>query len=126
MARFCKFSLFFLLSLLLFSCQEGGDAGDMHGQWSLNGSDTKYIAFSGSITLIRDIESGEVYGNFQHVGDSLFIQCISIYAQASDTTIIEEGFGFKPFTDIRLRIEKLDSDNLIISKGSQKWTFYKY
>ena len=32
----------------LTACQEGGDAGDLFGQWRLDGSDSKYISFSGA------------------------------------------------------------------------------
>ena len=114
------------MTLLLFSCQEGGEAGDLLGQWRLTDSDTKYISFSGSITWIKNLNDNEVYGNFQHQGDSLFMQCFSKLGIAADTTLIEQTFGFGPFTDIRLKIDKLDDDNLVLSKGNQRWNFYKY
>ena len=73
------FLIFSLFTISLFtSCQEGGDAGDLWGQWRLEDSDTKYISFSGSIVWIKNLNENELYGNFQHVGDSLFIQCSSI------------------------------------------------
>ena len=127
MARYCKY-LFLLTSsiFLLSSCQEGGEAGDLFGQWRLKGSDTQYICFSGSVTLLRSIDEGEVFGNFQHEGDSLFIQCVSINASSTDTTFIENSFGFKPFDNIRLKINTLNDDNLVLSKDSQTWSFYKY
>ncbi|MBQ2210762.1 MAG: hypothetical protein II404_12495 [Prevotella sp.] len=108
------------------SCQEGGEAGDFWGQWRLDGSDTKYINFSGHLTLFRSINEGEVFGKFQHTGDSLFIQCYSIWGAPSDTTLVENTFGFKPFTNIRLKIETFTSDRLVLSKGQQTWSFYKY
>ena len=126
MARFYKFLSLCFFSLLLLSCQEGREAGDLLGQWRLKGSDSKYISFSGSITLFRNINKGEVFGNFQHQGDSLFIQCYSIKGLPRDTIIVEDSFSFKPFNDIRLRVEKLNDDNLILSQGSQTWSFYKY
>ena len=126
MAKFCKLLPFYFLTLLLFSCQEGGEAGDLLGQWRLTDSDTKYISFSGSITWIKNLNDNEVYGNFQHQGDSLFMQCFSKLGIAADTTLIEQTFGFGPFTDIRLKIDKLDDDNLVLSKGNQRWNFYKY
>ena len=39
--------------LLAASCQEGGDAGDLWGQWRLEGHDDMYISFSGTITQFR-------------------------------------------------------------------------
>ena len=131
MARFCKFlsrSLlpFYLFTLLLLSCQEGREAGDLWGQWRQSGTDNRYISFSGSVTLFRDGQGTFVYGKFQHTGDSLFIQCSSIDCLASDTAFVEDAFGLKPFTDIRLKIENLDGDDLILSQGSKTWSYYKY
>ena len=125
MARFYKIISLFAI-ILLTSCEEGREAGDLLGQWRMSGSDTKYISFSGSITSIKDLVEGEVFGNFQHIGDSLFIQCYSKDALPSDTFMIETSYGFKPFKNIRLRIESIDSDNLVLSKGGKIWSFYKY
>lgn len=125
MAKYFKlFLLTFLFSLT--SCQEGGEAGDLWGQWRMKGSDSEYVSFSGSVALLNNTKIGIVYGNFQHVGDSLFIQCYSIKGEQSDTIMVEEGFRFKPFTDIRVKIVTLDSDNLVLSKDNQTWSFYKY
>ena len=125
MARF--FNTIIALSLLLFvSCQEGGEAGDLLGQWRLVDSDTKYVSFSGSLTLFRSITEGEVYGKFQHEGDSLFIQCFSIYGSPQDTAIVEDSFGFQPFGDIRLKIDALSNDKIVLSKGQRQWRFRKY
>ena len=125
MAKYFKlftiFSLFFLVS-----CQEGGEAGDLWGQWRMTGSDDKYLSFSGSVLLFRNISKGEVFGNFQHVGDSLFMQCYSATGLPSDTTIVETTFGFKPFDNIRVKIETLDGDILVLSKDGRTWNFYKY
>ncbi len=125
MARFYKLISLFSI-ILLISCEEGREAGKLYGQWRMSGSDTKYISFSGSITSIKDLVEGEVFGNFQHVGDSLFIQCYSKDNLLSDTIMIESSYGFKPFNNIRLRIESIDNDNLVISKGGKIWSFYKY
>jgi len=111
---------------LLSSCQEGGEAGDLFGMWKMADSDTKYVSFSGSIALIRGIHKGEVFGNFQHKGDSLFIQCFSKEELKSDTVMVEESFGFKPFNNIRVKIESLNGDIMVLSKDGQKWNFYKY
>ena len=130
MAKYYKIFLYSLFtihcSLLLTSCQEGGDAGELLGQWRLDNYDSKYVSFSGSVTLIKDMNTGAVYGNFQHVGDSLFIQCYSEKEQKSDTITVEESFGFKPFNNIRVKIAALDNDQLVITKGSQTWSFHKY
>lgn len=130
MAKYYKFFLYtlitFHLSLLMSSCQEGHDAGNLLGQWRMDNYDSKYISFSGSVSLIKDMNTGAVYGNFQHVGDSLFIQCYSEKEQKSDTITVEESFGFKPFNNIRVKIAALDNDQLVITQGSQTWSFHKY
>ena len=128
MARFYKFLFapLLLLSLLLSSCQEGGDAGDLLGQWRLSGSDTQYISFSGSIIWMKNLKENELYGNFQHVGDSLFIQCYSIKGIPEDTILVENSFGFRPFNNIRLKIETLSSDRLLLRQNNQTWSFEKY
>ena len=125
MAKFYKLISLFAI-ILLISCEEGRDAGNLYGQWRMSGSDTKYISFSGSITSIKDLFEGEVFGNFQHVGDSLFIQCYSKDKLLSDTIMIESSYGFKPFNNIRLKIESIDNDNLVISKEGKIWSFFKY
>lgn len=130
MARY--FKAFILCSVfLLVACQEGREAGDLWGQWRMTGSDTNYISFSGSVTLFRntavsDLGKGQTYGNFQHIGDSLWIQCYSAKGEVSDTITVEEVFGFKPFNNIRLKIETLDKDCLVLSKDGRTWSFYKY
>ena len=116
------------LMLLFSSCQEGGEAVDLFGQWHMTGSDSEYISFSGSVTVFRTTRQvgAQVFGNFQHTGDSLFIQCYSIEGEPSDTAIVEQSFGFKPFTDIRLKVATLSSDRLVLSKDGQTWEFNKY
>ena len=127
MARFFKYIILLTSSIfLLTSCQEGGEAGDLFGMWHMDGSDTSYLSFSGSISLFQNSVGNRVYGNFQHQGDSLFIQCYSAEELKSDTIMVEETFGFKPFNDIRVRIEVLNDDVLVLQKGDQKWNFYKY
>ncbi len=119
--------------MLFVSCQEGGEAGDLLGQWRLKGSDTNYLSFSGSVALFRDISfadtdlgKGQIYGNFQHIGDSLFIQCYSVKETASDTAVIENNFGFRPFSNIRVKIMTLDNDRLVLNQDSKTWSFEKY
>jgi hypothetical protein len=127
MAKYFKHILFLTsYFFLLSSCQEGSEAGDLFGQWRQTGSDTNYMSFSGSVALFRTSVEGRVYGNFQHKGDSLFIQCYSAEGLLSDTVIVEESFGFKPFNNIRVKIEALDNDHLILKNDQQSWTFNKY
>lgn len=130
MARYYKLFLFSLFtihfSLLVTSCQEGREAGDLLGQWQMENSESKYISFSGSIVWIKDLNIGGVNGNFQHTGDSLFIQCYSIYEDKSDTILVEDHFGFKPFNNIRLKIEQLDGDHITLSKNGKSWVFNKW
>ncbi len=129
MGRYFKLPLLALL-LLFSACQEGHDAGDLHGQWKMVGSDSKYIAFSGAVTVLRFTQQNklknEVYGNYQHIGDSLFIQCVSRESKSTDTTTVENEYGFKPFTNIRLKIRSIDGDNLILTKDDKVWSFEKY
>ena len=112
--------------MLLTACQEGGDAGDLLGQWRLKGADSRYISFSGSIVLLRSIYEGQVFGKFRHAGDSLFIEYVSIDGLAADTTLVEDGFGFRPFSDVRLKIDQLDYEQLRLSKDGRVWSFEKY
>ena len=128
MARFYKYLLpLTSFLLLLTSCQEGREAGDLLGMWRLTGSDSNYISFAGSVTLFRDGKGAvEVFGNFQHKGDSLFIQCFSKKGERADTILVEDSFGFKPFNNIRLKIDRLDDDNLVLSNSNQRWNYYKY
>ena len=126
MARFFKYIFLLTSSIFLLSCQEGGDAGDLWGQWRLTGSDTQYISFSGSIVWIKNLGENELYGNFQHTGDSLFIQCYSINGIPQDTSLVENTFGFRPFNNIRLKIEELSSDRLQLSRDNHTWRFDKY
>ena len=114
--------------LLFTSCQEGGDAGDLWGQWRMADSDKLYIGFSGNIARLQDTSQSSifVYGNFQHVGDSLFIQCFSQNGSIKDTAMVEEVFGFKPFNNVRLKVVSVSSDRLVLSKDSQTWNFSSY
>ena len=126
MARFFKYIFLLTSSIFLLSCQEGGDASDLWGQWRLTGSDTQYISFSGSIVWVKNLGENELYGNFQHTGDSLFIQCYSINGIPQDTSLVENTFGFRPFNNIRLKIEELSSDRLQLSRDNHTWRFDKY
>ena len=127
MARYFKYIILLTSSIfLLISCQEGGDAGDLWGQWRMDGSDSKYISFSGSITMVKDVGVTEVYGNFQHQGDSLMMQYYSKKGELTDTMVVEQSFGFKPINNVRVKIATLDSDHLVLTKDGQTWSFYKY
>ena len=75
---------------------------------------------------MRSTAAPHVFGNFQHQGDSLFIQCYSVHGNRTDTAVVERIFGFRPFDNIRVRIDRLDSDWLVLSKDGQTWSFYKY
>ena len=125
MARYCKL-LILALASCLSACQEGGEAGDLFGQWRLAGSDALYVSFSGSVTLFRAVGKGQAFGNFQHQGDSLFIQCHSIAGERRDTVMIEQSYGLRPFSDIRLKITSLDSEHLTLKKGGQTWKWRIY
>jgi hypothetical protein len=130
MARYFKYiaiSCWLLAVGTLFtSCQEGGDAGDLLGQWRLTEKTDMYVSFSGTIAEFRKNNGQFVFAKFQHVGDSLFMQCSSIKQQKSDTVMVEDEYGMKPFTNIRVKIEALDSDHLQLSKDGQQWIFMRY
>ena len=126
MARYFKHILLITSSIILLSsCQEGKEAGDLWGQWRMTDSDRLYISFSGHIARLHDNSHSEifVYGNFQHIGDSLFIQCYSKEGVQKDTMMVEEAFGFKPFNNIRLKIASLNGDRLVLCKDQQTWNF---
>ena len=110
MAKFYKL-LAISCWLLAVSCQEGREAGDLWGQWRTDGQ--RYLSFSGSVAWFK-ANGAEVFGNFQHQDE------------AKDTTMVEEAFGFKPFANIRLKIEKLNDDDLVLSKEGITWSFYKH
>jgi len=118
-----------LASCFLVSCQEGGDAGDLFGQWRL--TESKYISFSGSVVSFLSVNVNnsrpkEVFGKFQHQGDSVFIQCSSVKKEKSDTLMVEDEFGMKPFNNIRVKIDAIDSDRLILSKDGKIWSLKKW
>ena len=98
----------------------------MWGQWQLDGSDSQFISFSGSVTQLKNIGEGEVYGNFQHQGDSLFMQYYSKKGEKTDTIVVEQSFGFRPFNNVRVRIATLDNDHLVLTKDNRTWSFCKY
>ena len=75
---------------------------------------------------MKNLGENELYGNFQHVGDSLFIQCYSIKGIPEDTILVEKSFGFKTFNNIRLKVETLSSDRLQLRQDNQTCTFDKY
>ena len=83
------------------------------------------------MVLFRLVVRGEVYGSFQHTGDSLFMQCYTsgrpmFDPAVTDTFIVEKRFGLKPFNDIRLKIDKLTDDQLRLSRDGQTWEFDKW
>lgn len=129
MARYFK-HLLPLISYLLFltACQEGRDAGDLFGQWRKGDSSTEYMSFSGPVAVFRSSKDmgRQVFGNYQRQGDSLFIQCFSKKGAVEDTIIVEKWFGLRPLNDIRLKVESLADDQLIVSKDGQIWNYYKY
>lgn len=132
MARFFKL-LCVLAGLLFAGCQEGGEAGDLLGQWRMDGTNNKYVSFSGNVALFRQVNVErslmvvEMFGNFQHVGDSLFIQCYPLAEKAEAyTDSVENSFGFKPCNDIRLRIDVLNGDRLVVSRDGRQWGFCRY
>lgn len=114
------------VSSLFTACQEGGDASDLLGQWRLTDKEDMYVSFSGTITQFRKNYGPTVFAKFQHVGDSLFMQCSSINKEKADTLMVEDEYGMKPFANIRVKIETLDSDRLLLSKDGQLWAFEKY
>lgn len=125
MARFSRYVVI-LLMLLFVSCQEGGEAGDLFGQWQQQGNSNRYVSFSGSVVWLKSTTDGNIFGNFQHRGDSLFIQFYSAEGLTTDTTLVEDIFGFRPLNDIRLKIDRLDGDMLVLSQKGRGWSFRKY
>ena len=71
-------------------------------------------------------DNGNIYGNFQHEGDSLFMQYYSKKAEKTDTVVVEQSFGFRPLNNVRVRIATLDNDRLVLTKDNRTWSFRKY
>lgn len=143
-------AFFTLHSLLLTSCQEGGEAGDLLGMWRVKyhvyggyGSynsgyydyttlfDERYISFSGSIVQFHtvtpdNVMNSQIFGKFQHVGDSLFIQCYSINDSQHDIDVVENLFGFYPFNNIRVKIKFVGDNAIQLTDNSHEWILEKW
>lgn len=127
MARFFRNTFFAIITMVaLVSCEEGREAGDLYGQWRLVGGDNIYVSFSGSLVIMRKTNYSEVYGNFQHVGDSLFMQYYPNNEEPLDTLTLEEELHFKPMNNVRTRITELSGKRLTLTRGSDTWCFEKY
>jgi hypothetical protein len=145
-------AFFTLHSLLLTSCQEGGDAGDLLGMWRVKrlssthggyGSynsgyydyttlfDERYISFSGSIVQFHtvtpdNVMNSQIFGKFQHVGDSLFIQCYSINDSQHDIDVVENLFGFYPFSNIRVKLKFIGDNAIQLTDNNHEWILEKW
>ena len=145
-------AFFTLHSFLFTSCQEGGDAGDLLGMWHVKrlssthggyGSynsgyydyttlfDERYISFSGSIVQFHtvtpdNVMNSQIFGKFQHVGDSLFIQCYSINDSQHDIDVVENVFGFYPFNNIRVKIKFVGDNAIQLTDNSHEWILEKW
>lgn len=110
----------------LAACEEGSEAGDLYGQWRLVGGDNVYVSFSGNLVIMRKTNVSEVYGNFQHVGDSLFMQYYTNKEEPLDTLTLEEELHFKPMNNVRTRITELSCEKLTLTSNDAVWYFEKY
>lgn len=110
----------------LTACEEGSDAGELYGQWRLIGGENVYVSFSGSLVIMRKTSVAEVYGNFQHVGDSLFMQYYTYKEEPLDTLTMEEELHFRPMNNVRTRITELSGKRLTLTRGGETWNFEKY
>ena len=154
MAKYFKLLISLLLlsltSPLLTSCQEGGEAGDILGMWRVKyhvyggyGSynsgyydyttlfDEQYISFSGSLVPLHtvtpdNVMNSQIFGKFQHVGDSIFIQCYSINDSQHDIDVVENVFGFYPFNNIRVKIKFVGDNAIQLTDNSHEWILEKW
>lgn len=127
MARFFRNTFYAIITMVaLTACEEGSDAGELYGQWRLVGGENVYVSFSGSLVIMRKTSVAEVYGNFQHVGDSLFMQYYTYKEEPLDTLTIEEELHFRPMNNVRTRITELSGKHLTLTRGGEIWNFEKY
>ncbi len=139
MAKFFKY--YSIVSLFLFAaCQNEGDIGSLYGQWLLRNSyvngenklfDNIYFSFQGKVVWVKSVNAdnhtyNDVFGNFQHVGDSLLINFVQKSEQTTTTSLIEERCGFVDADNVRLIIKNLDSSELILSDGDNYWKYEKF
>ncbi len=139
MAKFYKYFCFVLL-FLLTACQNEGDIGSLYGQWKLTNShvngenklfDNIYFSFQGKVVWVKSVNAdnhtyNDVFGNFQHVGDSLLINFVQKSELTTTASLIEERCGFADADNVRVLIRNLDSSELILLDGDNYWNFEKY
>ena len=123
-----KKTIFLLLCLAtLASCQKEDHNGDLGGFWQL-----QQIGLADDNTVINTreesrfwavqlelIQIGNGKGRFQHVGDSLYIQMITMPANASDYGL------FNPM-DERFGVVHLDRNGMILRSKDATLTFKKF
>ena len=130
-------AFFTLHSFLFTSCQEGGNAHGGYGSYNsgyydyTSLFDEQYISFSGSIVQFHtvtpdNVMNSQIFGKFQHVGDSLFIQCYSINDSQHDIDVVENVFGFYPFNNIRVKIKFVGDNAIQLTDNSHEWILEKW
>lgn len=139
MGRFYKY--FCLLSFFLLSaCQNEGDIGYLYGQWSLKSSyingenkkyDNIYFSFQGKVVWVKSVNAtyhtyNDVFGNFDHVGDSILFSFVQKSESTTTTFLIKEKCGFSDADNVRLLIKNIDSSELILIDRDNYWYFEKY
>lgn len=113
--------------LSLAACQKEDDNGDLGGYWKL-----QQIEPAGSDSTINKrgedrfwaiqldlIKIGNGKGRFQHVGDSLYIQMITMPAGAAE-------YGLFNPKDERFRVVHLDRNGMILTSHHATLTFRKF
>lgn len=111
----------------LVSCQKEDENGDLGGFWKLQQIEMNE---TGSVIVTRNenrfwrvqlelIQIGEGKGRFQHAGDSLFVQLITIPDNPKD-------FGLYSPRDERFGVLHLDRNGMVLKSDSVTLTFKKF
>lgn len=141
MVRFCRIFIYMgVFFCLLTSCQENGDISQLYGQWALKTSvingenmehDNLYFSFQGQVVWAKSVSTvnhtfNDVFGSFSHVGDSIVMNFVQKSELTTPQSLIEEKFGFSDADNVRVRIKKMDSRELVLSEGENIWVFEKF
>lgn len=139
----------FLTVLVVPSCTNDGDIGDLYGQWQLRQYqrgdsvatfDEAFMSFQNSVVQMQVSNSDahrsfSIWGNFQHVGDSLFLDFtvtaivkgeMASPPSISDLLLQYFALPVDSTNSSRLRILRLDDGKLHLERGGEVWQYRKF
>ena len=127
---------------ILSACTHNdGDIGDLYGRWQLTEMrvadsiatpNDLFFSFQSSVIFVSvcnyDLHEAIDYaGNFIHSGDSL---CIGMVPRDSVgeglRSFMSTRWGMADYDDVRLRIEALDRQQLLLSRSEDYWQFQRF